>query len=49
VSLTALPAGFVPIGAITAAGWLLGVIAVDPVAVGPGATLTVGFVAEPAI
>ena len=46
VTLSALPAGLFPRGALTSAGWLPDVVSLAPVTVGPGATLHVGFIAQ---
>jgi hypothetical protein len=48
VTLTALPGGLLPLGLIAPAGWLLGLSTVDPVLMGPGTVLTVGFVTQAA-
>jgi hypothetical protein len=48
VALSALPGGLPPLGVLAPAGWLLGLDRLDAVELGPGATLTVGFVAPSA-
>jgi hypothetical protein len=47
VAVSALPVGLLPLGVLAPAGWLLGLDRLDAVELGPGATLTVGFVAGP--
>jgi len=49
VTLTALPTGLLPLGIVGPAGWLLGLATIDPVALTPGTTLTIGFVAVPGV
>jgi hypothetical protein len=47
VALSALPVGLLPLGVLAPAGWLSGLDRLDTVELGPGATLTVGFIAGP--
>ncbi len=47
VAVSALPVGLLPLGVLAPAGWLLGLDRLDAVEMGPGVTLTVGFVAGP--